>query len=514
MDHWSGSAVDRLHALGVTPPGTVRGQRSRTIAEVRSAFEAADAAGSALAAGYLDRFAGEFGEGTTALPLAHASVAAGIDVRRGDVAHGVYSTWGEENWTGVRPLENRTTATGDVALLASLGRRFAAGLATSRTLQGTAVDELYAGVGLGPVGLWVGRRLHGFGPGVSGVVLNGTAPVDGVGLHLAEPVGLPGPLRHLGPVRVDIAVARLDRNGPVETPWYVMTRGSIEPHPRLGFGVMRSGMIGQVEDEIGVDDVLFFLVGGQTNGSEYDNQVVSVDAWYRPPLGTLPLMLYVEWGAEDGSGAWWRVPGIVAGIELAAVPGLPQLSLLLERSSFERSDSGNPPWYRHPIGYHDGWSIDDRLLGHPLGGHGQQWLAQARADVLDTNVQLLARAFTRTRRAENLFAPERAGRSTGVEVGADARLTRGVALQLAGSTEKGSGWRRSLLSAAVRVHLPHRRVLPVSSVFESGGGPRLFFRIRSRRPGRPASGRDHRELPRRSPAPDPRSVEAVRPNCL
>src|SRR5690606_26475972 len=147
--------------------------------------------------------------------------------------------------------------------------------------------------------------------------------------------------------------------------------------------------IGDVDDNIGMGDLLYFLIGGQTNGREYDNQVVSVDAWYRPPVTELPLLLYVEGGAEDGSGAWWKVLGIVAGVELGALPGVPEVSVLLERASFERSASGNPPWYRHPIGYHDGWSIDDRLLGHPLGGHGQQWLLQARADLADTRLQLI-----------------------------------------------------------------------------------------------------------------------------
>src|SRR5690606_1107833 len=76
--HWSASAVDRLHATGVTPAGTVRGQRSRAVAEVRTTFETAAAAGSRLAAGYLARFGEEFAATSSALSLVHASVETGV----------------------------------------------------------------------------------------------------------------------------------------------------------------------------------------------------------------------------------------------------------------------------------------------------------------------------------------------------------------------------------------------------------------------------------------------------
>ena len=177
-------------------------------------------------------------------------------------------------------------------------------------------------------------------------------------------------------------------------------------------------------------------------------------AWFRAPTGALPLLLYIEWGSEDSAGAWWDVPGIVAGAEVAAVPGLPWLSVLVERSSFEGSQSGNPPWYRHPIGFHDGWSTRGELLGHPLGGHGLEWLVQARSNLMDGRLQLMTRGFTRTRRAENVYAPVRAGSSTGVLAEGDIQLRSGVAVRFSGSTEGGSDWRRTQLSGALRFHLP------------------------------------------------------------
>ncbi|HSJ33036.1 MAG TPA: capsule assembly Wzi family protein [Longimicrobiales bacterium] len=456
-DHWSVGAVNRLHALGLTPPGTVRGQRSRTVGEVRSVLEEAAAGGHELARGYLRRFADEFsGDSATFATLTHATVAAGAGVLDGDVRHGVYRTWGEENWTGTRPLNDRTTGIARGALLATLGGHVAAGAVATRNPVHTRVSELYGTVRLGPVGIWGGRRVQGFGPGTGGIVLDGNAPVDGGGLFV-EPVRLPWLLRHLGPVRAELGVAPLPANGPVDRPFFILTRGSIEPHPRIGFGITRAGMIGASDDGRSVGDILYFLVGGQTGGSEYDNQIAAADAWFRPPAGPLPLLLYVEWGAEDSAGAWWDVPGIVAGVELAAVPRLPWLSVVIERSSFERSASGNPPWYRHPIGFHDGWSTRDELLGHPLGGHGREWLLQARADLMDGRLQLVTRGFTRRRGSENVFAPERAGLSNGVAVRGDLQLRSGFVLHVEGATEDGGDWRRTQASGALRFYLPRVR---------------------------------------------------------
>lgn len=453
-DHWSVHAADRLHAMGLAPPGTVRGQRSRTVAEVLALLRNAADSGHEGAHAWLRRFQTEFSSDTgSAVVLTHAGIAGGAAALEGDFAHGIYSTWGEENWTGAIARDDRTKAIGRGALLAGLGQYLAAGVVASGGPVRTQLDELYGVARVGKVALWGGRRIQGYGPGTSGMVMSGGVPVDGAGIHVA-PIRLPWLLRHLGVVRGDITVALPDANGPVERPYFILTRGSIEPHPRLGFGVTRGGMIGAVDDDVSIVDVLRFLAGDHTDGSEYDNQVAAVDAWFRPPAGSLPLLLYVEWGAEDSAGSWWAVPGIIVGAEVASVPGLPWLSLLVERTSFEGSNSGNPPWYRHEGGYHEGWSVRGELLGHPLGGHGREWLLQGRANLLDGRLQLMTRGFTRTRLAENVYAPDRAGRSTGFAAEGDLQLRPGVALLLEGSTEGGSGWRRTALSGALQLHLP------------------------------------------------------------
>ena len=112
---------------------------------------------------------------------------------------------------------------------------------------------------------------------------------------------------------------------------------------------------------------------------------------------------------------------------------------------------GNPTWYRHWL-FTDGWTVTGTPLGHPLGGHGSEWLGFASADLLDARLRLTLRAFHRDRGGENLFAPDRAGISNGAAGGAELRATSAVDVLLRAAVEKGSsGWRQSRASAAVRV---------------------------------------------------------------
>jgi hypothetical protein len=137
----------------------------------------------------------------------------------------------------------------------------------------------------------------------------------------------------------------------------------------------------------------------------------------------------------------------VLGVEIPALPGLPELGLGLERTTFAASCCGNPIWYRH-WSFRHGWTDDGRLLGHPLGGHGSEWLTYARADLFEARVHLDLRLFARDREVENVLAPERIGRSRGGQLGVEGRLASGLGIFFQGLLEDGdTGWRES----AVRV---------------------------------------------------------------
>src|SRR5690606_16943068 len=140
---------------------------------------------------------------------------------------------------------------------------------------------------VGGVGAWAGRRPVGFGPGVGGALfLDAVGPFAGGGFFLARPVELPGPV---GCLLSGAFVPRMERNGPVMRPWVWAARAGLSPHPRLSLGVNR-GAVFAGNGEFSLRDLAYVIVGkhGGAN-SETDNQVVALDAFFRPPLGRVPL---------------------------------------------------------------------------------------------------------------------------------------------------------------------------------------------------------------------------------
>jgi hypothetical protein len=78
-------------------------------------------------------------------------------------------------------------------------------------------------------------------------------------------------------------------------------------------------------------------------------------------------------------------------------------------------------------------------LGHPLGGHGREWLLAA--DVATERMLTHVSAAWRTRGHENLYAPTRTGRAFAWHVAADAIVRRHVSITLDLRSEHASQWR-------------------------------------------------------------------------
>jgi hypothetical protein len=186
---------------------------------------------------------------------------------------------------------------------------------------------------------------------------------------------------------------------------------------------------------------------------------------WRPPLGALPLEVYGEWGLDDSSGGYWRSPAVIAGVRIAAVPGAPMLSLGVERTSFAAASFKNTMWYRN-VWLRGGWTDDRRVLGHPLGGHGTEWLFHGGADVFATRLRIHGAIALRDRAKENLFAPERTGRSTGTSL--DITLRAASWIDLAGGfryEDGAGGWSETRAFTAAQVWLraaPTRAAVPMS----------------------------------------------------
>ena len=194
------------------------------------------------------------------------------------------------------------------------------------------------------------------------------------------------------------------------------------------------------------------LLGLYEGTYTFENQIASLAFRYRLPTeALLPLTAYGEWAADDEAGALRDVPAIAFGLWVPALPALPEASLGVERTRFAGSCCGNPEWYRHPISFRGNWAVGDAPLGHPLGGHGSQWLVYAGADLVDARLRLKAELFRRTRDRENLFAPERVGESWGAELQLGWRFLPRAELNATLFHESGDGWRAQEIRAGTAV---------------------------------------------------------------
>lgn len=501
--HWSLDAARRLEGMGLADPGFDPGTATHTLGELQALFEEAVERAERpgleglqdLAEGYRDRFREEFpglaGETGSGAPTdapgdsdragPGTAAGAGSDAGRAEAGPGVVRWIGgsvgagyrrttgrvlageghrnDAAWTGARPRPDLSRGTGEARLAAGLGTRAAAGV-TAAVDDGLGLREGHLVAGLGPVTFWAGRRAFRFGATDRGGLVYAEGPpgdpvfLDGGGIS-TESFRLPWIFRHLGPVRAEYSVTVVDANGAYEHPWMVSARGRLAPHPRLSFGVNRGAMYGG-EGNVPLSwhktlvRALFGVRPGLAHG--YDNQVVSADVRFRPPLGGLPLVLYGEWGAEDSSGGYKDAPAMLGGIEVTAVPGVPELSLGVDATKFSESCCGNPIWYRH-WSFSEGWSEEGRLLGDPLGGHGTEVRMFGRVALLDARLRVGGEVFTREREVENAFAPERAGRSRGGALDADLRIRQRLELSASGHLESGveAEWDRAGFETDLRL---------------------------------------------------------------
>ena len=470
--HWAVDAVRRLNALGLTDRRFAWGEGSLTRREVGRVLR--DAAAIAflkrnrltpVASAYWTRFADEFPATAAVLGdremraayRGEGSATVGYSAREGHVLPG--NTFGPRREEANDPVlvpdrsEASVLATWNV-----IAGPYLAGSITPQRVDGDwRIAEGYGVLAWRKLGLWYGRRGSDFGPGVGGgIIFNGDVPVDGGGIFLTEPVVLPWVFRYLGPVRVESFLSQIDSSAAIKKPWMFGFHGSISPHPRLLLAVHYGAMFaGEGVAAFNFRNFwnMFRAHGMASAGTEYENGLAAAEARFRPPVGALPIVVYAEWGADDNHHAFAKFPAVVAGVELAAVPGLNALSVGLERTSFARPCSGckyYATWYRH-YKFRDGWTVDRRPLGHPLGGDGWEWLAYGRYDVPEKHLRLSARTFLRERGEYNTFARTRAGRSIGGQLGAEFQASRDVDAVLEGALESGDGWHQSNLFLGLRL---------------------------------------------------------------
>ncbi len=458
--HWALAALRRLDALDLLPASYDAGVRHPPRARVtewlataeRLAAQRGPPAVAALARAYVARFDEEFPQHEPAasdVRVTSAWLDAGYRGRTGEALTGI--GYYDNDWTGTVAAADQRSAVGGGELSLRLGTPIAAAIEPVADRMGVRLQGAYAVLDAGPLGFWGGRRSVGFSPGIGGGVVLGDVALDGGGLFLPRPIRLPAFLRALGPIGLDLLLSRVQNGDRITHPWLWAARLSASPHPRLTLGFNRANLFaGDGGAPVTLRNVAQMLIGKHAGGvGEFNDETASVDARWRPPLGPLPLALYVEWGFDDNAGAWLDVPGVVAGANLPALPGLPGMGLGAEYTRFPHSCCGNSIWYRN-YSFRGGWTDERRPLGHPLGGNGDEWLVHVDADLLQARLRLRAEGYFRDRGGENLYAPERVGHSAGGSLRLGLRVSPAFDLIGDVDAEDGSGWSRSEVSVLGR----------------------------------------------------------------
>jgi hypothetical protein len=471
VDHWSHTALQRLHAVGLLPAGFDPATRSvsRADALVRLRYAVVTAQARApqwqpLAEGYLARLVEEFPRTAEVVldggrgPTLEGRIAGGVHASRNQLLARHEPDAGAPSRTVALSDANRPTGGLEAGFLLP-GNRLSLGGETRIEARGGTVraQEAYGVTRLGPVGLWGGRRTLALGASDAGsLVLGPGRSFDGGGLFLADGMELPGFLATIGMIRYEGFLARVSHTGQVASPWFIGMRGSLSPHPRLTLGINRGVFFGgdaELVPPVTADRLLKVLVGIDTadeGAPNFENHTASMEVWFAPPLGGIPFVLYGEWAVQDLQAQRTDMPAFLIGGRVEGLPSATWLRIGFERTTFSQPPGGIRPWYDHRV--FGTWTDGGHLLGHPLAGVGRESRLYGNADLLEARLRLEGRFHTRRRTADNLLAPEREGSSRGLEGIARWRVRPSVDLELRGTGEWGDGWDASsgMLSARYR----------------------------------------------------------------
>jgi hypothetical protein len=447
--HWAQDALRRLAGLGLVDASAALDAWPARRSEARAAFEQAVRTalqrgnGSSLstATQIAHRFAAEFPAPSRD---AHASARmfTGWGGRDGTMLGGVSTRGQNGQWIYPGPIEAQPLDGVVADASADATWHSLSGAARWRGLDESRFSEAWIALAAGPIDAWAGRRSLSIRTGsTGGIVLSPMAPFTGFGLRTSRPIALPGFLEDVD-VRGAFLLSRIDNSGDVRRPWFSAARLSIAPSSSLVIGLNRAALFGgagNVED-LSVRNVVLMSLGltsqlGKDSG--FENQVASIDVWWRAAPFGLPVVGYAELGIDDVGFSMFQTAGFIAGITLPAIPGAGPVSAGVEHVRFPGSCCGHPPWYRHGD-LADGWTTDGRLMAHPLGGHGHEWSLLWNVSTMAAHVA--GRVTARERGVENLFAPVRAGSSLAASIDATIPFHPSLLFRSELGAERGSGW--------------------------------------------------------------------------
>lgn len=263
------------------------------------------------------------------------------------------------------------------------------------------LQEALAIVGPDALELGVGRGRVVWGPGRDGGLLfsaNGP-PLDLVRVRTPQPFHLPWVLRYLGSLKSEIFFAYLGKS---YDPAHTILSGyrvDVQPHPVATLGISHAMMMGGSgrSSPTPAGAVLEFLgiAGAIAPGQGADsNHLFNVDLHIKAPWRGLQWYAAFLLEDPDDDDLLVMFDDQAAWLTGFFLPRLADDGTWRARVEYTRAGAG---LYRHAP-YLDGWTWRGQLLGLPLGGDSQSWIATI--DWLPSRWQLSSQVGVVQRRSD------------------------------------------------------------------------------------------------------------------
>jgi len=261
-----------------------------------------------------------------------------------------------------------------------------------------AVDRLalldaYFAVNLDDWEISLGRQSIDWGPGVAGSLIwsDNIQPMNMARIVNPHPFELPGPLKFLGPMRVDQFFGRMEGHYYIRRPFILGQKISFKPLPSLELGFARTLEIGG--DGPGATPIttgnlirgVFGRVAPGTNTVPGHSQSEFDWTFYVPGVNNY-LVFYGDLYAADDPIPWLNPSKnpFRPGIYITHFPGIPNLDFHLEAADTQSPGFSNPvltPLEGGPTNhgdlnywngeYRDGSTYNGFLIGNTVGRDGR-----------------------------------------------------------------------------------------------------------------------------------------------
>jgi hypothetical protein len=236
-----------------------------------------------------------------------------------------------------------------------------------------------------------GKQTLWWGPARSGSTLfsNNAEPITMLRYDRLRPIELPGSLKLLGPIRVQLLVGRLAGTQYVQAahmtlgspgvalanqPWIHGQKFTFEPTPNFQFGVSRTVLFAGANAPLTTGSFLrsVFSAGTGNEANDPGDRRIAFDAAYRIPRLRECLTGYVDTFTEDEPFPllYPRRSVWISGFALRCVPRSPRLTIRAE-GIFSPHRDEFPGYYYFNVHYLSGYTNNRQLIGSWIGREGQ-----------------------------------------------------------------------------------------------------------------------------------------------